>query len=88
MADAVPQSLPQPVIPLSHHVEQCVRDYLRTLDGELPAPLYETLMEELERPLLQEVMNHCAGNNTRASAILGINRATLRKKLQKYAISS
>ncbi len=84
MADAAKQ--PE-CIPLSHYVETCVRDYLRTLNGETPAPLYETLIEEFERPLLQEVLSHCEGNNTRASILLGMNRATLRKKLQKYQIS-
>lgn len=74
-------------MPLSHYVETCVRDYLQTLNGETPAPLYETLIEEFERPLLKEVLSHCAGNNSRASLLLGINRATLRKKLQKYDIS-
>ena len=84
MADAAPQ--PE-CTPLSHYVETCVRDYLRALNGETPAPLYETLIEEFERPLFKEVLNHCDGNNTRASHILGINRATLRKKLQKYDIT-
>ena len=73
--------------PLGEYVEACVQDYLRTLNGAQPAPLYETLLEEFERPLLRAVLAHCEGNNTRASAILGINRATLRKKLQKYDLT-
>ena len=72
--------------PLGYYVENCVRDYLQTLNGAKPAPLYETLIEEFERPLLREVLAYCEGNNTRASAILGINRATLRKKLQKLSL--
>lgn len=85
MADAAKQPT---TIPLREHVEECVRDYLQTLNGETPAPLYETLIEEFERPLLTQVLSYCDGNNTRASNILGINRATLRKKLQKYDIGS
>lgn len=84
MTDAAPQPECKP---LGYYVENCVRDYLRTLDGAVPAPLYETLIEEFERPLLREVMAHCEGNNTRAATVLGINRATLRKKLQKYNIA-
>ncbi|MGH8578769.1 MAG: helix-turn-helix domain-containing protein [Gammaproteobacteria bacterium] len=33
-------------------------------------------------------MNHAGGNITHAAQILGINRATLRKKLKKYDLAS
>jgi Fis family transcriptional regulator len=32
-------------------------------------------------------MIHCRGNQSRAAEILGMNRATLRKKLKQYAVS-
>ena len=32
------------------------------------------------------VLNHCEGNQSRAAAMLGIHRATLRKKLREYGI--
>jgi Fis family transcriptional regulator len=31
-------------------------------------------------------MRHCEGNQSRAAAILGLNRATLRKKLKQYGL--
>lgn len=37
-------------------------------------------------PLLREVLDWCGGNQSRAAATLGINRATLRKKLQLYGL--
>ena len=84
MSDSSKKKKSADITPLSQHVENCVRDYLTTLNGTKPPPLYSNLLEQLERPMLQEVMRHFDGNNTRASEILGINRATLRKKLQKY----
>ena len=48
--------------------------------------LYEIALRELEIPLFAEVLNHCDGNHSRAAAMLGIHRATLRKKLREYGI--
>ena len=45
------------------------------------------MLAEVEPGLLQEVMIHCRGNQSRAAEILGMNRATLRKKLKQYAVS-
>ncbi len=42
------------------------------------------IIREVERPLLEVVMNHAGGNITRTAQLLGINRATLRKKLKKW----
>lgn len=36
--------------------------------------------------LLRTVMNHCKGNQSKATELLGINRGTLRKKLKRYNI--
>ena len=41
-------------------------------------------MAEVEAPLLESVLAHTKGNQSRAAAMLGINRATLRKKLKRY----
>ena len=68
----------------------CVRDalesYFEQLDGHRAANLYQLVMQEMERPLLQTVMEHTGGNQTRAAALLGISRSTLRKKLAQYQI--
>jgi Fis family transcriptional regulator len=41
-------------------------------------------MAQAEQPLLERVMQHTGGNQTRAAQLLGISRATLRKKLALY----
>jgi Fis family transcriptional regulator len=72
--------------PLRDHVARSVRRYLHDLDGCDANDLYELVLREVEIPLLREVMAHCEGNQSRAAACLGINRATLRKKLKAYGL--
>ncbi|WP_456418562.1 DNA-binding transcriptional regulator Fis [Thiolapillus sp.] len=68
----------------------CVRDaldnYFTHLDGHGTSSLYQLVMEEVERPLFETVMEHTRGNQTRAAAVLGISRSTLRKKLAYYKL--
>jgi len=72
---------------LSQCVTQLVRRYLRDLDGNCAgAELHGLIMDCAEAPLLREVLAFHGGNQSRAAATLGINRATLRKKLDQYGI--
>ena len=73
--------------PLRDHVATSVRRYLRDLDGCGTDDLYNIALRELEIPLFLEVLQHCDGNQSRAAAMLGIHRATLRKKLRDYNMS-
>lgn len=73
--------------PLREHVANSVRRYLRDLDGCHTQDLYEIALRELEIPLFAEVLQHCDGNQSRAAIMLGIHRATLRKKLRDYGIA-
>ncbi|MFT4246527.1 MAG: DNA-binding transcriptional regulator Fis [Pseudomonas sp.] len=77
-----------PKSPLREHVAQSVRRYLRDLDGSEADDVYEIVLREMEIPLFVEVLNHCEGNQSRAATMLGIHRATLRKKLKEYGISA
>jgi Fis family transcriptional regulator len=40
----------------------------------------------MEKPLLEYVLNRASGNQSKAAEILGLNRNTLRKKLQQHNI--
>ncbi len=51
-----------------------------------PTDLYQRVLEKVERPLLEAVLDHTAGNQIRAAAILGINRNTLRKKIVELGL--
>lgn len=65
---------------------RCVslRIYFHNLGGQAPSHLYELVLSEVEAPLLETVMALVGGNQTRAAAILGLNRGTLRKKLRQH----
>ena len=76
-----------PKPPLREHVAQSIRRYLRDLDGCDADDLYEIVLREIEIPLFVEVMRHCDDNQSRAAEMLGIHRATLRKKLRDYGIA-
>lgn len=82
-----PSSRAAPRVPLREHVANSVRRYIRDLDGCQTQELYEIALRELEIPLFAEVLQHCDGNQSRAAAMLGIHRATLRKKLRDYGIA-
>ena len=70
--------------PLAEAVKAALERYFEHLDGHAPGELYRMVIEEVERPMLECVMRHCGGNQTRAAEHLGINRGTLRKKLKQY----
>lgn len=74
-------------MPLNESVRHCMERYFAALDGHAPQGLYETVMAQVEPPLLRATLHYCAGNQSRAASILGINRTTLRKKLQAYKLS-
>ena len=72
-------------------LEQCVlrslQQYFSDLDGARPHALHAMVLTAVERPLLQFAMERAEGNQSAAAELLGINRNTLRKKLQQYRIA-
>jgi Fis family transcriptional regulator, factor for inversion stimulation protein len=58
--------------------------YFQDLDGEPPCAMYDMVLARVEKPLLELILKRVEGNQTRAADMLGINRNTLRKKLQIY----
>ncbi|MCW8945494.1 MAG: DNA-binding transcriptional regulator Fis [Sedimenticola sp.] len=70
--------------PLRECVRNALSGYFKQLDGHNTANIYQMVLAEVEQPLLETVMTHTEGNQTRAAEILGISRSTLRKKLALY----
>ena len=72
-------------------IEDCVRDslesYFRDLRGTEPSAMYDMMQRVVERPLLDVVMKHAEGNQSRAADWLGINRNTLRRKLLEHKLA-
>jgi Fis family transcriptional regulator len=67
-------------------VTRSLEKYFRDLDGTPPACVYDMVLRAVERPMLEVVMRQAQGNQVRASEMLGINRNTLRKKLQLHGL--
>jgi len=67
-------------------VQEAVDEYLHMMDDEQVTDLYELVLSEVEAPLLRSILNHTNQNQSKAAAALGLNRATLRKKLRKYRL--
>ncbi len=73
--------------PLGQHVKRMLEDYFRELDGHAPTDLYQMVLSAVEQPMLEAVLQHTRGNQSKAASLLGLNRGTLRKKLKQYDIN-
>ena len=72
--------------PLSHYVSHSLDCYFKALNGHAPKELYGLILDQVEPPLLKATLRYCNGNQSRAANILGLNRATLRKKIRQHKI--
>lgn len=70
--------------PLRDLTDEALRTYFKDLNGHKPSALYDLVLGEVEPPLFEAVLDYTQGNQSRAAEILGLNRATLRKKLRHY----
>lgn len=73
-------------VSLGEQVQQLLGEYFAMLDGEHPCDLYDVVMTEVERPLLERVMHYVDQNQSRAARVLGLSRGTLRKKLKHHGL--
>jgi Fis family transcriptional regulator len=71
-------------------IDDCMRtsveQYLKDLRGAEPDALHDLFLGAAERPLLEVVLRHAEGNQSKAAEWLGINRNTLRRKLLDHKI--
>ncbi len=72
---------------LGESVERHLRDYFAAHKTELPASgLYDRVLREVERPLIELTLTATRGNQLKAAKLLGLNRNTLRKKIKDLEI--
>lgn len=71
---------------LRNVVSRAVAQYLDDMGNTPPDNLHERILREVEVPLIQTVLAHTRGNQSQAAAILGITRATLRKRVVRYGL--
>jgi Fis family transcriptional regulator len=72
--------------PLRDAVRDALTHYFEQLNGTPPNDLYQMVMQQVEQPVFEAVMQYTGGNQSRAATLLGISRSTLRKKLAQYEI--
>jgi len=71
---------------LTEAIERTISGYLDAMQGQQVDDLYESLLSEIEAPLLNSVMKSTSNNQSLTAKILGLNRGTLRKKMKKYGM--
>ncbi|MBA4118452.1 MAG: porin [Candidatus Puniceispirillum sp.] len=74
-------------ISLSKLVEGKLSQYLEALGGDLGGELYDRVMKEVERPLIDLALQVCRGNKVRTAALLGISRNTLKRKMGELGLA-
>jgi two-component system nitrogen regulation response regulator GlnG len=76
-----------PAEQLATVVRRWVAERVRAAEGASPSGLYEALLGCVEPALLEEVMRRVQGNRWVGAQWLGLNRATVRKKLTQYGLA-
>ena len=56
-------------------------------NNETQMNVYEDFIKTVEKPLIENILNHTRGNQIKASSILGLNRNTLRKKISELGVT-
>jgi two-component system nitrogen regulation response regulator GlnG len=68
----------------SRMVEERLEWYFDLHRGEnIPPGLYRRILAEVEQALFRVTLRRSNGNNFKAAQMLGINRNTLRRKIEK-----
>ena len=67
-------------------VQKSLENYFKSLGDQQPHGIYDMVIHAVEVPVLKAVMARADGNQSHAADILGINRNTLRKKLQQHGL--
>jgi Fis family transcriptional regulator len=71
---------------LADCVKRSLERYFKDMDGEKPTSIYDMVLRNIEKPMIETVLYRAEGNQSLAAEMLGINRATLRKKMQQLRI--
>ena len=71
---------------LAEAVRRSLERYFRDMDGERPTGIYDMVLKNVEKSMIETVLGKAQGNQTLAAAMLGIDRNTLRKKMRQLRI--
>ncbi|RJP27926.1 MAG: hypothetical protein C4533_05450 [Candidatus Omnitrophota bacterium] len=67
-------------------LESKVVELENSLYREKKGVLYKSVLQVIEKPLIEAVLERTEGNQLKAARILGINRNTMRSKIKKLGI--
>ena len=73
---------------LRKSVTVALEKYFSTLDGHECTDLFRMVLAEVEAPMLECVLLHAQGNQSKAADMLGITRRMLKYKMDKLGIPS
>jgi Fis family transcriptional regulator len=71
---------------LADCVRRSLERYFKDMDGEKPTSIYEMVLKNIEKPMIETVLGKAEGNQSLAAEMLGVTRNTLRKKMQQLRI--
>ena len=69
---------------LQERVVELGEEIFRQKRGEV----YKTVLEIIEKPLIEQALARTEGNQFKAARILGINRNTMRSKIKKFGLNA
>ena len=72
--------------PIDDCIRSALEQYFEDLRGTEPHAVHDMIMAAVEKPMLDVVMAHAEGNQSKAAEWLGINRNTLRRKLRDHKL--
>lgn len=88
MLPRVAERVPLEELSFEDMVKAKLAGFLQRMDGYEVRDLYDKVIERVERPLFELVLARTGGNQMKAAAILGLNRNTLRKKLESQGVAT
>ena len=71
---------------LAECVKRALERYFKDIDGEKATSIHDMVLKNIEKPMIETVLGKANGNQTLAAEMLGINRNTLRSKMQQLRI--
>lgn len=69
---------------ISQAIVSTINQYFTNLDGEHTSDLYQLVISQVEKPLLETILQKADYNQSKAAKWLGISRNTLRKLIAKH----
>ena len=72
---------------LADCVKRSLERYFKDMDGEKPTSIYEMVLKNIEKPMIETVLGKAEGNQSLAAEMLGVTRNTLRKKMRQLRIT-